>query len=179
MGEEIWRGVVGHEEAYEVSNLGRVRSLARTVRLVAHGKETRRSVPPRILRPGPSRSGHLTVAIGKGNSRQVHALVLEAFVGPCPPRMEGLHLNHMPSDNRIDNLKWGTRSENLKMDFAAGTRSNRGEQSAAAKLTAAKVREIRAARLQHVSYKKLAEEYGVSPGCIWHAANRLNWKHVK
>lgn len=47
---------------------------------------------------------------------------MEAFVGPCPAGHEVLHLNHTPGDNRRRNLKYGTRSENIKMDFAAGTR---------------------------------------------------------
>jgi hypothetical protein len=69
------------------------------------------------------KSGHLSVAIGKGNSRQVHQLVLEAFVGPCPEGYEVLHLNHEPSDNRLVNLKYGTRSENVRMDYAVGARN--------------------------------------------------------
>ena len=75
-----------------------------------------------MLRPGATRSGHLSVAIGKNNSCAVHQLVMQAFVGPCPDGCEVLHLNHNPADNRLVNLKYGTRSENLKMDYAAGTR---------------------------------------------------------
>jgi len=120
---EVWKPVVGHETAYEVSDHGRVRSLERRVRLVTkQAGETTRRVSPRLLRPGPSRSGHVSVAIGKGNSRLVHQLVMEAFVGPPPEKHEVLHLNHTPSDNRLVNLKYGTRSENIKMDYAAGNR---------------------------------------------------------
>lgn len=121
---EIWKAVPGHEGAYEVSNLGRVRSLERRVRLVPNpGVETTRRVPPRILKPGRVKSGHVSVALGKGNSRLVHQLVLEAFVGPCPHGCETLHGNHKPWDNRLENLRWGTRSENLIMDYEAGTRT--------------------------------------------------------
>jgi hypothetical protein len=122
--EENWKPVVGAESAYEVSDTGRVRSLSRRVRLVTRqAGETTRLVPERVLRPGPTRSGHVSVAIGKGNSRLVHQLVLEAFVGPCPSGCEVLHLNHNPADNRLSNIKYGTRSENMKMDYAAGTRT--------------------------------------------------------
>jgi len=121
---ETWKPVVGHEAAYEVSDHGRVRSLERRVRLVTkQAGETTRRVPPRVLRAGPSRSGHLSVAIGKNNSRLVHQLVLEAFVGPRPEGHEVLHLNHTPTDNCLYNLKYGTRSENMRMDYAAGTRT--------------------------------------------------------
>lgn len=47
-----------------------------------------------------------------------------AFEGPCPKGCEVLHLNHNPSDNRRANLKYGTRSENMKMDYAVGVRKS-------------------------------------------------------
>jgi hypothetical protein len=120
---EIWKDVVGFEGSYQVSNLGRVRSLDHRVRLVCHGVETTRLSPGRILKPGRVRSGHVSVAIGKGNSRLVHQLVLEAFVGPRPKGMESLHLNHNPEDNRLANLQYGTRGENMRMDYEVGTRT--------------------------------------------------------
>ena len=122
---EVWKAVPGHEGAYDVSSLGRVRSLARRVRHVAaSGTESSRGVPSRLLKPGLLRSGHLSVAIGKGNSKLVHSLVLLAFVGPYPPNEECLHLNHNPQDNRLENLRYGTRSENLKMDYDTGSRQH-------------------------------------------------------
>jgi len=120
---EEWRPVVGYEGAYEVSDQGRVRSLERRVRLVTRqAGEPTRLVSPRVLRPGPMASGHLSVAIGKGNSRLVHQLVLEAFVGPRPIGWDSLHLDHNPANNALSNLRYGTRSENLRMDYAAGRR---------------------------------------------------------
>lgn len=122
MNTEQWRDVPGFEGRYLVSDQGRVRSLDHYVRTGPGGKGAR-LVRGRLLRPGPARSGHLSVAIGKGNTRQVHQLVLEAFfVGPLQPRLEPLHLNHNPADNRLENLRYGTRSENIKMDYAAGRR---------------------------------------------------------
>lgn len=120
---EIWKDIPGYEGRYQVSDEGRVRSLPHRVRLVARGKETTRLSPGRLLRPGRKTSGHVTVALGKGNSRQVHQLVLESFLGPRPDGCEVLHLNHDPADNRLVNLRYGSRSENLKMDYAAGRRT--------------------------------------------------------
>lgn len=120
---EEWRDVPGFEGRYQVSDLGRVRSLPNRVRLVVHsGTVCTRLSPGRLLRPGRTKSGHVTVAIGKGNSRLVHQLVLEAFVGPCPEGHEVLHGNHTPADNRLLNLRYGTRGENIKMDYEAGKR---------------------------------------------------------
>ena len=123
MTPEVWKPVVGHDNAYEVSDLGRVRSVNRTVVCTnRHGSQERRNYKGCLLKPGPSRSGHVSVALGKGNTRAVHQIVMEAFVGPCPEGHEVLHLNHTPTDNRLVNLKYGTRSENLRMDYAAGRR---------------------------------------------------------
>ena len=122
MDNEIWKDVLGFEGKYQVSNLGRVKSLDRYVRLVAQGVETKRLAKGKMLRPGSLKSGHVSVAIGRNNSRLVHQLVLETFIGPCPEGFEVLHLNHKPNDNRLCNLCYGTRSENLKMDYKAGRR---------------------------------------------------------
>ena len=120
---EQWRPVVGHEGAYEVSDQGRVRSLPHRVRLVVRGGvETSRLSPGKVLRPGRCLSGHVSVAIGKGRSVSVHVLVLTAFVGPRPAGYDILHLNHDPADNRLENLRYGTRSENLRMDYENGSR---------------------------------------------------------
>ncbi len=119
---ENWKDILGFEGRYQVSDLGRVRSLDRYVRLVAKGVETSRLAKGKILRPGKMKSGHVSVALGKGNSCLVHKLVMEVFKGPCPKGCEVLHLNHVPNDNRLENLKYGTRSENLKMDYKAGIR---------------------------------------------------------
>ena len=113
--EEIWKPVVGHETSYEVSSLGNVRSLDRAYRQVSRrGKLHIHTVRGRMLRPGKMKSGHVSVAIGRGNSRMVHQLIAEAFIGPRPLRYEVRHLNGVPDDNRAINLTWGTRGENSR-----------------------------------------------------------------
>ena len=67
-----------------------------------------------MLKPGRMNGGHVSVAIGKDNSRTVHSLVLEAFTGPCPTGCEGRHLNGQPDDNRWENLVWDTRGDNTR-----------------------------------------------------------------
>ena len=103
---ERWRPVAGGE-GYEVSDFGRVKSL--------------RWTPPRILKPGPSNYGHLSVVLGPRNTRMVHQLVLIAFVGPRPPKMEVRHLDGNPANNRLENLCWGTRSDNIRDAIRHGT----------------------------------------------------------
>jgi hypothetical protein len=98
---EIWKDVPGYEGQYQVSNEGRVKSF-------------RRRKDGVLLAPGRMPGGHLSVSLGRGRSRCVHELVLLAFVGPRQPGQECLHGNGNPSDNHLANLRWGTRSENLR-----------------------------------------------------------------
>lgn len=111
-----WRAVLGFESLYEVSDGGQVRSIAR------HGTNGR------VPRPGVKRPyGHLLVSLyrdGKGTTRAVHRLVLEAFIGPRPARAECRHRNGQPSDNRLANLAWGTRSENQRDRVGHGRHNN-------------------------------------------------------
>jgi hypothetical protein len=106
--DERWLPIPGYEGLYEVSDMGRVRSF-------------RRGAGGRMLRPGRMPAGHMSVALGRGNSQCVHKLVLLAFVGPAPDRHECRHLNGVPADNRLENLKWGTRGENIRDAIAHGT----------------------------------------------------------
>jgi hypothetical protein len=171
--DEIWKPVVGREGEYEVSDQGRVRSLERRVRLVTkQAGETTRRVPSRLLRPGPSRSGHLSVAIGKGNSRLVHQLVLEAFIGPRPNECEVLHKNGDPADNRLDNLRYGTRSENLEDIFYHKGRALNREQIAFLRKRAAE-------GFRFGERYQLALAWGVNPGTIHHVVKGKEYGHVK
>lgn len=155
MTDEIWKPVVGHEGHYEVSDQGRVRSVYRAVRI---GNHTRR-YQSKLLAPGTmNRFGHQSVAIGKGNSRCVHDLVLEAFVGPRPPGQEGRHADLDGSNNRLDNLSWGSRGENNKDVTRAGRRKLTYEQADA----------LRADRAAGMSLPSLAEKYGVNTGQAHH-----------
>lgn len=110
---EEWRAVVGFEGAYEVSNLGRVRSLTRSwLQESRHGTTYVYNKNGRLLRPGRMPGGHYSVAIGRGNSLCVHDLVLSAFQGPRPPGWQARHLNGWPSDNRDSNLVWAPKGPN-------------------------------------------------------------------
>ena len=119
---ETWKDIPGYESQYQVSTLGNVWSLDRVITCEGKVKGKYTSLRKgKLLRPGRSTSGHLTVALGRGNSRCVHELVLLAFVGPAPVKHECRHLNGNPADNRLENLKWGTRSENILDAVAHGT----------------------------------------------------------
>lgn len=86
------------------------------------GKVTRRG---NVLTCSKRSDGYISVKLYKGNgtytTQWIHRLVLESFVGPCPPGMECRHLNGNPSDNRLINLAWGTKEENAHDKVLHGT----------------------------------------------------------
>ena len=70
-----------------------------------------------------NQNGHRRVFL-RGRNKYVHHAALEPFRGPRPPRQNGLHANDIPWDNRLENLRWGTQSENLKEATANGRNVN-------------------------------------------------------
>lgn len=112
MSEERWLPVVGYEGYYEVSDQGRVRSVARTA-TDSIGRTY--SYPSRILRQFPQAKGHLALRVTNGTryrTRTVHQLVLETFVGPRPAGLYGCHNDGNPANNRVSNLRWDTPKSN-------------------------------------------------------------------
>lgn len=104
---ETWRPVPGWG-GYEASCRGRVRSVDR---FLPNGQPC----GGLILTPQRDRDGYEYVTLCHGGRRQrigVHRLVLLAHRGQCPAGMEGLHGNGCRWDNRLANLRWGTKPEN-------------------------------------------------------------------
>ncbi len=110
---EVWKDIPGYEGRYQASTLGRIRSLPRVeFRKDGHGGYANWSYKGRMLKQHAGESGHLHVNLGARNTKKVHRLILETFVGPCPVGFECLHIDGTPENNRLANLRWGTRVEN-------------------------------------------------------------------
>lgn len=119
---EIWKAVPGYEGQYEVSSEGRVRSLTRKIKQLSRwGKPIPRTIHGRMLRPGLSSSGYYTVALGRNNSRCLHDLVAEAFIGPRPAGQLVRHRDGNRANNTADNLEYGTYTENIQDSMRHGT----------------------------------------------------------
>lgn len=113
---ERWLPVPEWEGLYEISSLGRVRSLPR---LTSSGLRGGKILKPREYRTKSGRLQHVYVVfVAPGHKRMtysVHKLVMLAFVGPRPDGMQTRHLNGNPADNRYpENLVYGTPEENMK-----------------------------------------------------------------
>lgn len=118
---ERWLPVVGYSGVYEVSDHGRVRSLDR---ITSHGNRLR----GRVLKERPLPNGRPRVTLAH-NATTIDAytyrLVLESFIGPCPPGMEALHWDDDHNNNHLDNLRWGTRTDNMR-DMSRNEGGNAG-----------------------------------------------------
>jgi len=114
----------------------------------------------------PNPKGYLTVRLrrkpGVHLRRSVHALVLEAFIGPRPKGAVTRHFpDRDPTNNRLENLQWGTPTEN-RQDMKFHGTHQAGEASPTSKLTEAQVREIHG-KVQSGAYETaVASQYGLS-----------------
>jgi hypothetical protein len=116
-------------------------------------------------------------ADGTSHQRQVHRIVLEAFIGPCPAGMEACHNNGVRSDNRLDNLRWDTRKNNLADRVRHGT-VNRGERHGRSKLSAEQVRQLRDLHASGVDMVTLGTLFQVAPTTIFAVVHRHTWQMV-
>jgi hypothetical protein len=123
---EIWRPIAGFESRYEVSNLGRVRSVPRRLRYT-HWRtraELFRQVPGKVIAAQPMNSDYLIVhlhADGERTALLVHRLVAAAFLEGSGEEVN--HENGIKTDNRADNLEWQSSTGNKLHAVAAGLNS--------------------------------------------------------
>jgi HNH endonuclease/NUMOD4 motif len=168
---EWWR-TVSINDAYEVSNLGRMRRID----------------SGRILSPRPRRNGYISVSLVMQNGCQkrfyVHRLVAIEFCGGIPNGKEVNHLNFSKHDNRADNLEVVTRLQNTAHSKRAGKfvdigkNSPRGEQSPNSKLTLKDVLTIRKLSERGVGRKTLAERFSVSKQQVKNVVLHRSWAHI-
>lgn len=167
-GEE-WRRI-SEAPGYFVSNYGRVCGVDRiTINDTIYRGQ--------LMISGIARTGHRYVILGRKPQfrMQLHALVLHVFIGPKPPGHEGLHWDDDPANNRLTNLRWGTRSDN-NLDAVRNGGKAIGEDIPHSKLTEDAVRIIRAN--PQASHTNLGVRFGCSAAAVKQVRDGITWKHV-
>jgi hypothetical protein len=186
---EEWRPVVGMEDVYSVSSLGRIR----------RDKPGIATEVGHILCLSKNPGGYLKVSLYPGGGkktrryRMIHCVVAEAFLGPRPVGFVVNHKDGQKANNHSSNLEYVTPKRNIehaqemglspKMDraymYEHGFKWRYGDKHYASKLDADKVREARRLYADGgISFDRLARRYGVSFSTIRDAILRIAWKHV-
>lgn len=161
---KVWMPIVGFEGLYEVSILGKVRSLTYPTK---KGRMPRKV--PLIIGQSIKRGTHLSVSLknlaGKYKTLYVHSIMAEAFIGPRPEGMLCCHDDGDELNNVIGNLRWDTAVENQKDRVKHGT-DVRGSKHPRAKLSDEQALEIKRRRIAGEKGVDLAKEFNVSVALV-------------
>lgn len=129
----------------------------------------------RWLKSNKNSHGYLFVILpkdGKSNYKQIHRLVLETYIGKCPHGMECCHANGNRTDNRLENLRWGTRSNNMLDASKHGTLFS-------VKLTEQDVRMIvYMYKAGLFTQKEIANIYDVDQTTVHLIVNKITWGNI-
>jgi len=165
MHEEIWRDIKGYEGFFQISNKGRVKSLARVDRRGHRVKE-------RILKHHTSRNGYHRVGLNKNGKypiKYIHRLISEAFIPNPENKPQINHIDGNKLNNKIDNLEWVTSKQNC-----IHARDNR--LSSIAKINmeiASQIREMYYTKMY--SHDQLAKLFKLKKTEIGYIINNKRW----
>lgn len=176
--KEIWKPVVGYEGLYEVSNLGKVKSLPRKY------FNRNRYTKEQILSTWVDAYGYKRVKLTNktdGKSTKIHRILCEAFL-PNPENKP--YINHKDGNklnNSLENLEWCTPAENIQHAYDSGLMPRKyGEENPVSKLSYKDIEQIRILRkTRGYTYKELGEMFGVSSSQIGKIVNKRSWKGAK
>ncbi len=161
-----WRPVVGNHR-YEVSDQGDVRSLYNFSRWNRAGKLL---ADPKYIAPQQGRFGYVKVNLyldGRMKSWTLHRLVAMAFLAPIQGATQVNHINGVKGDNRLVNLEYVTRSQNMRHAHANGLMHlPRGDRHFNTKVTAGEAAEIAELHSRGVFQRELAVAFGMSQPAV-------------
>ena len=156
---EIWNSIFNN---HSVSNHGRIRN----------------DITGKIRKPVVTKLGYQQIKI-VGKMYLLHRLIAIGFI-PNPNNLpEVNHKNGIKTDNRVENLEWCTKSENIRHAIKTGLKNMSGSKNPDSKLNEKQVLEIRAKYIPKTYHSyMLAKEYGVSQHCIMLILQRKKWIHI-
>ena len=177
---EIWKDIPDYEGSYQVSNMGRVRSVDR---VVTFNDGSMRKYKGKVLKPAITHRGYERVVLCIDNgltNKTVHRLVLETFKPHV--NMNDLEVNHMDGNklnNHLTNLEWLTRRDNMLHAHNTGLINNKGERNPNAKFSKVDILEILERLDTGELHKDIGLDYGVSAKYIYHISTGHRWRSVK
>ena len=172
---EEFRDIEGYEGLYQVSNLGRVKSLKR---IVLRG-DKKNELKEKILKGILVNNYYLRVDLYKNSCKKsfyLHRLLAIAFIENIQNKLYVNHKNGVKLDNRLVNLEWCTQEENIKHANITGL-IPRGVQGVDAKLTEEQVKYIKY-NSEGINQPTLARMFGVNQSIIHCIRKNKTWKHI-
>jgi NUMOD4 motif. len=162
---EQWRDIPGYEGSYQISSVGKIKSLGRSKRDGRNGFHLTKDT----IKNPVKRGQYLAIALSKNGHKKtfnIHALVMTCFIGERQKGKEVCHNNGNPHDNRLENLRYGTKAEN-KQDMRLHGTYQEGEKHGCAKIKDCEAKEI--IRLFKLGIKSiiLAKMFRVKYRTIW------------
>jgi hypothetical protein len=173
---EQWKAVAEFKGMYEVSNLGRVRSLDHKVRSrwgclrTVRGQVLNLQLYGRYLSVGLSKNSRLRYI-------RVHRLVATAFLENPENKPEVHHKKNPKTNNRVSNLEWLTKAEHDVVTMAL-SQHPKGSKNSCAKLTETQVIEMHQLRAQGWLLRELAALFGTCAANVSNVLAGRRWKHV-
>lgn len=178
---EIWKDVFGYENAYQISNLGRLKSLERKVKTKgdAFRVKKEKTVKLKFNRFNGYLFHQLSINGIKKNFH-IHRLVALAFIPKIENKPEVNHIDGNKSNNHISNLEWCTKSENMSHSYKTNLhKPTKGSINGMAKLTEEIVFQIKNEyHNEGVTVRSLAISHNVADSCISRIVHGKRWPHV-
>lgn len=170
-----WKKIPRMNPRHEVSECGRVRTLAYTDAAGRKQKASEKRITVSLV--GKTYKTSTVRVSDGGRPSELHLvsnLVAKAFIGECPEGMEVLHIDGNPQNNHASNLRYGTRKENVADTYKHG-RGIKNETHPMAKLSRNQVEEIKAKARDGIRGVDIAREYGVCQSTVSVIKNMKSW----
>lgn len=176
MKAEIWKDVVGYEGLYEISSFGNIRSVERIIKDSIGRNRIFKSANLKVRK---NKYGYMDILLlkdGKQTQFLIHRLVASVFIENKENKPQVNHIDCVKSNNKVDNLEWNTRKENIKHSFDNNLQKiNKGEDHAN---TILKNEDVIFIFNSDLKRKELSKMFKVSYQSICDIKWGRRWQHV-